>query len=97
MEKSKAKTLKWEESMKTYCKQETTLQGNLRNIFMVIWGQCSPAMQTKVKQHSDYKIKSRDTDCEWLLAQIKEVMYKFEGNTDLFSPSPKPDQTSNVF
>jgi hypothetical protein len=41
-------------------------------------------MKAKIMSLADYEIKSRACECIWLLRQIKGVMYKFEGQRDIF-------------
>jgi hypothetical protein len=60
------------------------MDGNKRNIYAVIWGQCSLAIQAKVKQGRDYTSKHKDKDCAWLLNQIKSAIYKFDAKRDIF-------------
>ena len=56
------------EEVKAYVKRNHTLKSNLAT---VIWGQCSDDMKVKVKTHDDYKDKTANNDCFWLLKQIK--------------------------
>ena len=50
----------------------------------MIWGQCGPAIQTKLKILQKYEEKIIDSDCEWLLTSIKNVMYSFKERCDIF-------------
>lgn len=80
----KLKLLKWAEETKTYLRRQQAMDGNKRNIYAVIWGQCSLAIQAKVKQEKDYTSKHKDKDCAWLLNQIKSAIYKFDAKRDIF-------------
>ena len=84
MVKSPGDTIKWAEAMKLHSKLELALKGNLKTLFTLIWGQYSSPMQTKIKQHKDYDESPGNADCEWLLQQVKAVMYKFKGKKDVF-------------
>ena len=47
--------------------------------FSVIWGQCSPTMQSKLQSLDEYDARSEAHDCAWILQEIKGVTHKFEG------------------
>ena len=48
-------------------------------VFSIIWGQCSPTMQSKLQSLDAYDARSDTNDCPWILQEIKEVTHKFEG------------------
>jgi hypothetical protein len=76
--------LLWKETVKDYITRRRSLVDNLRAVYSVIWGQCSPTMKAKLMSLTNYEAQSRACDCVWLLQQIKAVMYKFEGQRDIF-------------
>ena len=76
--------LLWKESVKDYITRRRSLVDNLWAVHSVIWGQCSPTMKAKLMSIPHYKTHSRTCNCVWLLQQIKAVMYKFEGQRDIF-------------
>ena len=41
-------------------------------------------MQSKIKQSDNYNNMKNDTDCTWLLNQVKDTIYKFEGRQHKF-------------
>jgi hypothetical protein len=43
------KKMMWETSMKMYMKQTDLMESNTRAIYAIVWGQCSPMMQSKLK------------------------------------------------
>ncbi len=47
----------WNKELKEHVKQVRILKGNLATMMAVIWGQCSEAMKSKVKLHSEFKDK----------------------------------------
>ena len=61
--KNVAKTLVWTEEKKAYLKRKQVLDDNLRDIFAVIWGQCSTSMQAKIRQEDNFQQKKSDADC----------------------------------
>ena len=75
---SKTAEMIWAEEVKEYVKRTRTLRSNLATIHAVIWGQCSEAMKAKVKSLDDYKAKTVDNDCFWLLKQIKAITLQFD-------------------
>jgi hypothetical protein len=61
------------EEVKEYVKRVRTFKSNLAALHVVIWGQCSEAMQARVKSLAHYKTKTTENNCYWLLKQIKAV------------------------
>ncbi len=51
---------------------------------MVAWGQCSPAMQSKIKSSLKFDIKNQECDILWLLKEIQSVMFKFDDHSEPF-------------
>ena len=39
----------WETSMKNYMRQVEKVESNLCAIYAIVWGQCSPLMQSKLE------------------------------------------------
>ena len=78
------KLLKWTENTKNYLQREQPLEDNLKTIHSVIWGQCSLSLQAKIKPEKEYVEKDKANDCAWLLAQIKNAIYKFDSKKDVF-------------
>jgi hypothetical protein len=56
--KKMGKKMIWEASMKTYVKRAVFLEGNTRAIYAIVWGQCSPMMQSKLESLENYEEKS---------------------------------------
>jgi hypothetical protein len=76
--------LLWKETVTDFITQRQSLLDNLRAIYSVIWRQCSPTMKAKLMSMDDYETKSQACECVWLLRQIKGIMYRFEGQRDIF-------------
>jgi len=66
------------QKLKIYAKKTDALEQNLITLHTIIWGQASPAMQTKIKLVKDYETKTDDNDCLWLLQQIKAITMNYE-------------------
>jgi hypothetical protein len=60
-EKDMARRMIWETMMKTYMKRVDKMESNLRGIYAIVWGQCSPMMQSKLESLDEYD--KRSTDC----------------------------------
>ena len=52
--------------------------------FAVAWGQCSNAMKAKIKSINEYKTKSSENNCAWLLQQVRAVTLQFDSKHNLF-------------
>ena len=74
----------WETSMKMFMKRVDQQETNLRAIYAIVWGQCSPMMQAKLESHVDFETKSDGCDCVWLLLEIQAITHKFEGTRNIF-------------
>ena len=66
------------ERLKIYAKKMEALEQNLIAVHTIIWGQTSPAMQTKIKSTKEYETKFENHDCLWLLRQIKAITMSYE-------------------
>jgi hypothetical protein len=91
--KDQIKLLKWTEDAKAYIRREQALQDNTRDIYSIIWGQCSLSLQAKIKQEKDFIENDNKKKCVWLLKQIKNAIYKFDSKRDLFFYSGSTNYT----
>jgi hypothetical protein len=78
------KKMMWETSMKMYMKRTDLMESNTRAIYAIVWGQCSPMMQSKLESLEDYNTKSIACDCVWLLQEIQGITHRFEGTRNVF-------------
>ena len=53
----------WKDAVKTHAKRARILKGNFTSLYIVIWDQGNPVMQTKVKEHANYDDKRKESDC----------------------------------
>ena len=81
---NKLKIFKWTEKAKAYLKHDQALKDNFRDIYSVIWGQCSLSLQAKIKLGKDFVEKDNNKDCAWLLKEVKNAIYKFDSSRDIF-------------
>jgi hypothetical protein len=83
--KKMGKKMIWEASMKTYRKRVVFLEGNTRAIYAIVWGHCSPMMQSKLESLENYEEKKSDKcDCIWLIQEIQGIPHRFEGTRNVF-------------
>ena len=60
------------------------MKSNMRGIYAIVWGQCSPMMQSKLESLDHYSTKSIQCDCIWLLKEIQGITHRFEGTRNIF-------------
>ena len=74
----------WEKKVSAYCTRTDYLDSNLKTAYAVIWGQCSEAMKAKLSSLDDFEAKSHESDCVWILKEIKGITYRFEGQRYIY-------------
>jgi hypothetical protein len=57
-EKDMGKSMMWETSMKSFMKRTDLQESNARAIYAIVWGQCSPMMQSKIESLDAFRIKA---------------------------------------
>ena len=65
------------EMLKRHLNEKEVLTNNLHSFFTVLWGQCSPGIQCRLRGKIEFPIKKEDGDFAWLLEEIRQVMYNF--------------------
>jgi hypothetical protein len=83
-EKDMGRRMIWETTMKTYMKRTDKMESNLRGIYAIVWGQCSPMMQSKLESLDEYSKRSTDCDCVWMLKEIQGITHRFKGTRNVF-------------
>ena len=53
-----------------YLTRESTLQDNMKNLYHLVWGQCSPQLKSAIKGYNKYAEKSAELDSKWLLEHV---------------------------
>jgi len=61
--KSETKKLIWKTKVTNFVKREEIQEKNKQIVFSVIWGQCSPTMQSKLQSLDEYDARSDAHDC----------------------------------
>jgi hypothetical protein len=75
---TRTEELIYTEKIKQFIKRESTLQSNFATIHAVAWGQCSKAMQARLKTLDGYQSHSDNNDCLWLLESIRAVTLELD-------------------
>jgi hypothetical protein len=74
----------WTKEVSSYVTKHEQLKQNMRAVSAVVLGQCSDAMNAKLKAHTEFKERYAKADCVWLLVTIRATMLKFEGHQYIF-------------
>ena len=74
----------FKQAMSTFSKRRDQLDQNCTKLFGTIWGQCLPALQSEVIGDEDYKTKSKDFDCVWLLEKLKKLCAGIDTNSNTY-------------
>ena len=61
-----------EKRIGVYVQREMDLMSNIQAVYSLVWGQCSTALQQKVKGLKDYQQRSDVYDTLWLLESVKK-------------------------
>jgi hypothetical protein len=83
-EKDMGKKMMWESSMKSLMKRTDLQESNARAIYVIVWGQCSSMIQSKIESLDDFSNKSVTRDCAWLLKEIQGITHRFESTRNVF-------------
>ena len=70
--------------VKSYSKETLTLKATLRSLFIVVLGQCSKMMKTKLQGHSNYKRVEKDGDVAELLKMIRAISREMNANESIY-------------
>ena len=72
----------WEHELRVFANKKDVFQGNRLAVHSIILGQCSEAMQDKLKALEEYTERTRAHDCRWLLKSIKGITLQFDETQD---------------
>ena len=75
----------WQQEVKMmYCEQVKTYKQNKCALYSVIWGQCSEAMQAKIKSDKLYDDMREVDGSLMLIKMIKGIAYKFASQKNIY-------------
>ena len=63
------------EDLKRFNSDEAALSNNLHSFFTILWGQCSPGVQAKVRSKMEFLVKKEGGDCAWLIEEVRQVLF----------------------
>jgi hypothetical protein len=68
----------WEQKIDAIAKREDQLNHNLRQLFALIWGQCTEVLQQRVEAEEGFAKMSNENDGLLLLKTIKNITYRYQ-------------------
>ena len=68
----------FENKCSSYCKREETYLSNMQQIFALIWGQCTPALQAKLHGLVNYEQLNENSDALGLLKEMRKIAFNFQ-------------------
>ena len=68
----------WEKQLDAISKRRDQLEHNLRQVFALVWGQCTDILQQKIEAEEGFAAMSADNDGLLLLRTIKNITYRFQ-------------------
>ena len=72
------------EEMKVFAAHRAVLRQNKTKAYGVIWGQCSPALQSELMGETDYPSMSASFDCVWLLETLNLLSAGVDKNSNVY-------------
>lgn len=76
-------TTLFNKQMTGYSARLDQLESNLKAAYDVVWGQCSEPLQAKLKSMPKFEEKDNESDCVWILLEIRGIMLEFENERNL--------------
>ena len=68
----------FENKCNSYCKREETYLSNMQQVFALIWGQCTEALQAKLHGLDNYDQLNEASDALGLLKQMRKIAFNFQ-------------------
>lgn len=75
---SSAQRMIYNEEIKEIFKEKRNMKKDLEKLYSVVWGQCTPAMKTKLRATKNYKENKKKLKSMELLKEIKNISYNFQ-------------------
>ena len=63
----------WDRTYEKWDKQQEKCKDNMIELYGILFGQCTVAMQSEIKSQIDYEEKSAKSDAFWLLTTVKKA------------------------
>ena len=74
----------WRRESDKYDKRKSEYDENKSALYMLVWGQCSEGVKSKIKSVKNYTKMQSNYDCLGLLLTIKGITFKFETQVNIF-------------
>jgi hypothetical protein len=74
----------FQEQVKQWIKDSTSLKATLRSMYNIVWGQCSRLMQNKLRAIAHFQTIENDGNVTELLKEIRGVSHQLEANTSVY-------------
>ena len=81
---SRVKQAIFDEKIKNWVREEQGLEATLHSLYNVIWGQCSPSMQEKIRSRPKFHVTEEKEDVIGLLKEIKGISHQFESHENIY-------------
>ena len=63
----------YKEEIKQFVQRKMNLRRNMEKTYGLVWGQCSTALQSFIKEISGFEQQSASFDIIWLLTELKKA------------------------
>ena len=73
----------WEKQVDGYVKRLEQLDDNIKMLYSLVWGQCTDAMQARVRALAGYATATMNKDGLALLAMIRKTAFNFQSQKKL--------------
>jgi hypothetical protein len=68
----------WEKKLDALSKRQDQLEHNLRQLFALVWGQCTDVLQQKLEADEGFATMSAENDGLLLIKTIKNITYRYQ-------------------
>ena len=65
----------WEKEVDDGVRRRSILKNNLKSLYSLVWGQCTPPMKAKIESLNDYKNAKAESNSIGLIGAIKSIVY----------------------
>jgi len=74
----------WQEEIKGYVKRKGILDENIKKLYLIVWGQCSNAVQSELESLQEHSDVANCADGIKLLCMIQNLVHSYEYQNNLF-------------
>ena len=71
--KSILNTKRIELALTRYMDREEKIRENMNKIYGIVFGKCTPSLQSVMKGFLDYENESKYYDCLWIMEELKKI------------------------